>query len=445
MTPFTYTSSLKKIPQKYSKFLDEEQKNLNATCALQGSDKQYETDYASINVPFDKKQLNQIKKVIAAKKKLDINTIIIIGIGGSNLGTLAIHQALNGLLYNDTKKPQVFFADTTDPIYLSNLQQIIEKKIKLKKNILLNIVTKSGSTIETIANFQVLVHLLKKLYRNYKDYIVVTTNKNSPLDIWAQQETIAVLYIPKLVGGRYSVLTAVGLFPLGLMGIKIEKLLEGAQDAITYSLKKNSTAQQSATAIYEAYQNGYIIHDLFIFALNLEGFGKWYRQLSGESLGKQSLKTPHKPCNLIPTVSMGSADLHSVAQLYLGGKPPVFTTFVGIKNWNRTLKIKNDVSLKTLNASIQGKTINEIMTAIFHGTMDAFKKQKRNFDYYVLPEINEYYIGNLLQTSMIQMIYLAKLCNVNPFNQPHIELYKNETQKFLDQGKTHKLHKKTER
>jgi glucose-6-phosphate isomerase len=432
MKPIIYTHSLKKFPQNYIKSLSEEQKNLNETYSLQGSDRQYETNYASINVPFDKPQLNQIKKVIAAKKKLDIDTIIIIGIGGSNLGTLAIHQALNGLLYNETKKPQVFFADTTDPIYLSNLQQLIENKIKLKKNILLNIVTKSGSTIETTANLQVLVEPLKKTFKNYNDYIVVTTDKGSPLDIWAQQETITVLYIPKLVGGRYSVFTAVGLFSLGFIGINVEKLLKGAQDATVSSLQKNSIAQQSAAAIYDAYQNGYIIHDLFIFALNLEGFGKWYRQLSGESLGKQTLHDPDKYCSLTPTVSMGSADLHSVAQLYLGGKPPIFTTFIGIKKWNQTLKIKNDTSLKKLNTSIQEKTINEIMDAIFHGTMDAFKKQEINFDCCILPEINEYYMGNLLQTCMIQMIYLAKLCNVNPFNQPHVELYKKEIKKILN-------------
>jgi len=437
---FKYTD-LKKPVKSLLNDLSEEQKNLKTTFDLRETKKCYETDYAFINIPFDESLIKNVKKVIAEKRKLKIDSLVVIGIGGSNLGTLAIHQAINGLLYNEQQPTTKFYcADTTDPTYLAQLITTLEEQLHEKKNILLNVVTKSGTTTETIANFQVLLELLKGYRSDYKKYTVVTTDKDSPLDLWAKKEKITCLNVPTLVGGRYAVLSAVGLFPLGFIGIDIEQLQAGARDAVkssmNNSLKKQdnpeeSNAIKSALAIYQAYQNGLHIHDLFIFALELEGLGKWYRQLSGESLGKATLNDPKKRCNLTPTVSMGSVDLHSVVQLYLGGLPPTFTTFICIKQWRNTIKVPKDKSLHILDVNIQGKTVNEIMDAIFYGTIASYKKEKKEFIVCTLPEVKAYYLGNLMQTFMIQMIYLAKLFNVNPFNQPEVELYKKETRKIL--------------
>lgn len=427
-----FSTTLKKTTKKIKHLLTEEQKILQTTFDVRKTSQKYETDYASINVPFDESIVKKVKKVITEKQKLSIDSLVVIGIGGSNLGTLAIHQALNGLLYNDQNKiPSLYFADTTDPNYLSQLMIILESKLKNHKNILLNIVTKSGSTVESITNFQVLLELVKKYQPDYKKYIVVTTDQNSPLDQWAKHEQITRLQVPTLVGGRYSVLSEVGLFPLGFIGIDIEQLHAGARDAVESGLKKESDAIKNACAIYHAYQKGFIIHDLFIFALELEGLGKWYRQLSGESLGKPLKDDPQMRCILTPTVSIGSIDLHSVTQLYLGGLPPTFTTFIGIQHWNKTIKIKKDTSLAILDQTIQEKTVNEIMNAIFHGTIAAYKKQKKPYTILMLPQINEYHLGYLMQTCMIQIMYLGKLCNVNPFNQPQVELYKKETKRIL--------------
>ena len=436
MKSILYTTPIKKIPRTFNNLLLEEQKNLQNTVELEKTDKKYTTHYSYLNVPFDKSIIKDVKKVIENKKKLDINTLVVIGIGGSHLGTAAIHQAINGLLYNEvTTKTKIFFADTTDPHYLAQLIKILEKKQQQGKNILLNIVTQSGTTVETIANFEILVELLKKDHLHYQDYIVVTTNANSPLDHWAQKEKIRCLYIPPLVGGRYSVLSAVGLFPLGFIGINIDQLLLGARHAITASLKKQNFVQKSAYTIYEAYQKGQHIHDLFIFALELEAFGKWYRQLTGESLGKGTIDNPQKRRFLTPTVSLGTSDLHSVAQLYLGGLPPTFTTFIGIKHWQSIIKIKTDPTLKPLSSDLQGKTINDIIAAIFSGTIGAYKKQHKNFAICMIPEINEYFIGNLIQSCMLQTTYLGKLLNVHPFDQPHVELYKKEVRKILKKKK----------
>ena len=127
--------------------------------------------------------------------------------------------------------------------------------------------TKSGSTVETLTNFHILIELLKKYQLDYKKYIVVTTDQNSSLDQWAQHEDITCLHVPALVGGRYSVFSEVGLFPLGFIGIDIEHLHTGARDAVEAALKKENDVIKGALAIYHAYQDGLIIHDLFIFAL----------------------------------------------------------------------------------------------------------------------------------------------------------------------------------
>ena len=426
----TITGTYPKIKKKYADKihqLEEEQKRIKKIVQLKETKKNYSTDYASINLPFDESILLDIKHVIAEKRKLSIESMIVIGIGGSNLGTIAIHQAINGLLYNEQQPPiKLYFADSIDPTYISQLVTTLEEQLQRDKHILLNVVTKSGTTTETIANFQVLLEIIREYEFNYQDYIVVTTDENSPLDKWAKKEKVTTLHIPKKVGGRYSVFSPVGLFPLGMIGIDIDQLQTGARNAIKESLTKNSLAFQSAAAIYQAYEEGLHIHDLFIFAQELEGVGKWYRQLSGESLGKELLDDPTKRCSLTPTISIGSADLHSVAQLYLGGLPLTFTTFLSIKQWRNTITLPLNSTLTTVNTIIQNKSLNEIMNAIINGTITAYKKQKKAFGTCIIPEVSPYYLGNLLQTFMIQMMYLGNLFNVNPFNQPHVELYKKE-------------------
>ncbi len=428
----TYPKIKKKYAHKINQ-LEEEQKKIKKTFKLRESKKNYSTEYASINLPFDESLLHEVKRIIAEKRKLSIDSLVVIGIGGSNLGTIAIHQSINGLLYNEQKPPiKLYFADSVDPTYTAQLITTLEEQFQREKNILLNIVTKSGSTTETIANAQVFIEALKEYTSHYQDYIVITTDKNSPLDLWAQKEKIATLHIPKNVGGRYSVFSSVGLFPLGMIGIDIDQLQTGAQAAVKESLTTtDNLAFQSALAIYQAYEEKLHIHDLFIFAQELEGVGKWYRQLSGESLGKELLDNPKKQCSLTPTISIGSADLHSVTQLYLGGLPPTFTTFISIEQWRNLVTLPINGSLSMINPAIQNKSLNEIMNAIAQGTMTAYKKQKKVFGSCIIPEISAYYIGNLLQTFMIQMMYLGNLFNVNPFNQPHVELYKKEIKRIL--------------
>lgn len=391
---------------------------------------------ASLNLPDDQDILTIVEKTVNKKVTKDLKYLINIGIGGSNLGTKAIYDALFGFFdpLEPDRYPKIIFADTNNPNKLAKIKKIISQKIKSATEILINIVSKSGETTETIANFEILIKPLFNRFPSINDRVVVTTGKNSPLWREAKKKGIDCLPIPKKVGGRYSVFSAVGLFPLAAVGINIKKLRQGALKARRESTQKDylkDPALISAIITYYHYQKNKNINNTFFFAGELESLGKWYRQLMGESLGKTDCYG-HKNClvGITPIVSIGSTDLHSVGQLYLGGPKDKITTFVAVKNNNHDQRIGQRF-FNRLVPIIKGKKLSTIMDSILKGTKTAYKKQKLPFMEVFLKENNESALGEYLQFKMIEMMYLAKLLNVNAFNQPHVELYKKETRKIL--------------
>jgi glucose-6-phosphate isomerase len=419
----------------------------------------YDSDYASINLPSDKACLESVMALIENKKKLDIEMLIVIGIGGSNLGTIAVHRAIHGDFYNDRLcecgnnelggsknhgqkgqiMPKVYFADTVDTDYICDLLKIAELELKAGKNILINLITKSGTTTETVANFEVFLHLLKKYKpKNYYDYIVAITDNGSNLWDYAKKNNIACLQVPIKVGGRYSVFSPVGLFPLGFLGINIEDLLSGAQSILPECLRVSecdslqvNQAAISAAIIHENYINGKNIHDTFIFSKYLKYFGCWYRQLVGESIGKKLDKFGDiVHVGITPTTSVGSVDLHSVAQLYLGGPMDKFTTFITVEP-KCEIVIPEEKDFEEFVENIHGKSLKFVMNALANGTKEAYKNDKRPFVSMHMPLVDEYFMGQLLQFKMFEVIYFGFLLNVNPFDQPQVELYKKEARKIL--------------
>jgi glucose-6-phosphate isomerase len=383
----------------------------------------YETEYAAINLPYDAELIEHVKIVAQKKQTLNPTVMVVIGIGGSNLGTMAVHEAVKGKLYNETANMKVYYADTVDADYISEIKQHVEFELTKGNNVLLNVISKSGTTTETVANFELFLDLLKKARpHDYQQYVVVTTDEGSALWNYAVDNAMTCFAIPNAVGGRYSVLSAVGLFPLCMLGIDIDALCEGARTVtdvcIAHDVEKN-VAALSAIILYEQYKKGVTIHDTFLFSVSCEGIGKWYRQLTGESIGK-AYDRDGKRVNvgITPTVSIGSVDLHSVAQLYLGGPYDKYTTFISFE--------KNDTDL-----AISHRSFSNIMDAILKGTKIAYHADKRPFSSFILPEKSEFYIGQLLQIKMIEMMYLGYLLDVNPFDQPQVELYKKETRKIL--------------
>lgn len=391
-----------------SKKLSKEVENMNLESKMNFKD-----DRSSINLPLDKNMVRGVKEFVRDKLKLNPKYIIVIGIGGSNLGTMAIQEAVLGKLYNQLNpKIKVLYADTVDSDSLADITKLIES---VKGNVILNVISKSGTTTETVANFDVLLNVLRKYKKNPRKHIVATTDFDSKLWNYALVHDVDALSIPNKVGGRYSVFSPVGLFPLGMLGINLDKLLQGAADMRKRCLDKNlnkNPAVISASLLYLNCKKGRTINDNFIFSKDLESVGKWYRQLMGESIGKR------KDLGITPTVSIGSIDLHSMAQLYLGGPRDKFTTFISLeKNKKDNPKLKRS------------------MDAIIQGTKTAFKKGKIPHTSITLQDKSEYSMGQLLQFKMMEMMYLGVLFNVNPFDQPNVEDYKSETRKLLSKKK----------
>jgi len=396
----------------------------------------YEDVRASINLSVDAETVQQVLTVVNRKKMLNPNYIVVIGIGGSNLGTVAVFEAVLGKKHNQKHQwKNMLFADTVDADLLNDIKEIVEPVLKNNGNILLNVVSKSGSTTETIANFEVLMSLLERYVENPEDFVVVTTDHDSKLWHLAKKEGYDVLEIPKNVGGRFSVFSAVGLFPLAMIGINIIALLEGAKmmrsHCLTEGIEHNPAAQAAAISFLQ-YSDNKNIHDLFLFSDDLESVGKWYRQLFAESLGKEfDINGEQVFTGFTPTFSIGSTDLHSMAQLYLGGPYDKLTTFVQVKNNKQKINLPNLKECDELVHGIQGKNLQEIMNAIYEGVKTAFVKGNRPFMEVMLPDKSEESIGQFLQFQMMQVMLLGSLLQVNPFDQPNVEAYKKETRRLL--------------
>lgn len=389
----------------------------------------YDDPYSAICLPADSAQQAQVKDLADAKLALKPVLAVVVGIGGSNLGTQAVYQALYAA--QDAQIP-LYFADTVDSQSIGALLVKAERALKAGKNILIIAISKSGSTTETIANFECFLALLIKYQpKEYQKSIVVITDKDSPFWQLSKKKQFDVLEIPAHIGGRFSVLSAVGLFPLAIAGVDIEQLCAGAQEitASCIALVQDNPAFRFASMLAFHYAKGIAIHDLFVFSVALEGLGKWQRQLLGESLGKPSQQG--KPLGITPTVSVGSTDLHSVGQLYLGGPNVRVTTFVWVQNPGITVQVPDMPEFNTLVPHLQKKSLNSIMEAIFKGTQKAYADAQCAFMTIMMPEKNAFYIGQFLQMQMIATIYLGALLKVNTFDQPQVELYKRNTRKIL--------------
>lgn len=390
----------------------------------------YASEYAFTYIPFDESNIETIQKVILEKQKLQPVSLVVIGIGGSNLGTYAVHEAINGKLYNQNnstypdsnRRIKAYFADTVDSDYINSIAQLIEQELIQNKNVIINIVSKSGTTLETIAIFEYFLSILKKYKpQSFNEYVVITTDLDSPLYNYGKNIKSTILIIPKNVGGRYSVFSSVGLFPLAMLGVNIKELIKGACNC------NLNDAAISAAILYQHYKSGINIHDTFLFSVNLEQLGKWYRQLMAESLGKNNI-------GMTPTVSIGTTDLHSLLQLNLGGPRDKFTTFVTIDN-KTNIKVPILHEFGNMFAEIEGLEFSKLMHSIIKGNEIAYKKNNRPFCTIELEDKSEYNLGQFMQFKMYEIVYLAYLFNVNPFDQPNVEAYKIETKHILNKYK----------
>ncbi len=395
---------------------------------------------SSINLPSDSVKMEEVKRVVQQVRTKNLKYIVVIGIGGSNLGTKAIYDALWG--HYETLEPHRFpkllFSDTTDVKWLAKCGSFLQKEINSPDEILMVCISKSGGTTELIVNFEILFGFLKKKWNTFLNRCIVITDEGSKLALLASQKGILLLFIPKEVGGRYSVFSPVGLFPLMLLGVDCKELLSGARamrDICLSTRVEKNPALQSALVQFLLNGEQRTISDMFLFAPSLESLGKWYRQLLAESIGKEfdrDGKVVH--CGIMPTVSIGSTDLHSMGQLYLAGPNDKMTTFVSVASVGSN---KENVSVPKkgvfngLVDSIYGKTSAEIMNAILSGIKRTYQKKKIPFCEIVLDDISPKSLGEFMQFKMMEVMFLGELFNVNAFDQPNVEEYKIETKRVL--------------
>lgn len=388
--------------------------------------KQYQTVYASLYAPFDTDAQHAVQNLVDHYAQHDIATVVVIGIGGSAMGTRAIASALN---------KQIIFLETVDSDACTAILAQLEALLKAGKKIVVTVITKSGTTTETIVNFQLVLALMQKyLPQTYQEYIVVITDTGSPLENVAHAKKFHILSIPPQVGGRYSVFSAVGLFPLALVGIDIEQLLAGARDgyaAATTDSIENNAARSACTKVVQ-YKNGITLFDMFIFSLSFADIGLWYRQLFAESLGKAyNTHGSLVEIGMTPLVSIGSTDLHSIGQRYLGGSRAIFTTFLDVAKNNSNVHIPHYPEFDICVKHIQDRPVADIMQAIVAGTKHAYAADCRPFMSVTIPDKDAYFCGKLLQMYMCEVMYMGYLLEVDPFDQPAVEAYKKETRRLL--------------
>lgn len=397
----------------------------------------YEAPEASLNLLDDDYLSHRIECLSGQIAGEDLKYIIVCGIGGSSLGAKAVYEAMYGtrdmLL---PRMPKLVFIETVSGEGFSKVQALVDT-LSSKREVIVLVISKSGSTTETIVNFEVIAEMLTKKFGDISDRFVAITDENSRLDLAADERSIERLFIPKNVGGRYSVFSAVALLPLRLAGVDTSGLRAGAQAMLTRCLSGDhleNPAMVSAALIALHYKAGKGIHNSFFFSPRLESVGKWYRQLMGESIGKRlNLEGDEVHTGIVPIVSIGSTDLHSMAQLYFGGPRSIFTTLVEVEEAKERYRVPHHPFLGELVEGTAGKEAHEILEALYEGMKTAYQESDVPYVQMTLPTVTAFSIGEYLQWKMIETMYLARLLNVNAFDQPDVEGYKEETRKNLEE------------
>lgn len=380
---------------------------------------------ASLNLPTDHATRVAVE---AVRKKFvfpDLRWVVVVGIGGSSLGTEAIYEAIMGRFDRVTGRyPKLLCLDTCDPTSIETATELLSSLAP--SQFVCVFVSKSGTTTETLVNIQALCDAWGK--KVPRDRFVVISGDGSPLTAWAKENRVSWLPIPEKVGGRFSALSAVGLLPLSLLVPGAwHELLDGARTMVdrcvaTHQAEKNP-AVTSAAVLFAHTEAGMAFSDLFLFEPSLRALGLWYRQLFGESIGKTTKA-------LIPTVSVGSTDLHSVGQWYLGGPNNGVTTFVSVKKSGEESPLR-DGPFSAVVPGLSGKKPSEVMHAILSGTMRAYSERKRPFMHVEFDSVSMREVGAFMQFKMIEEMLLARLMKINAFDQPAVESYKEHTRQLL--------------
>lgn len=376
-----------------------------------------------------------IETAKSIRKKFD--NFVVLGIGGSALGPMALFQALCHLHHNELPKskrkaPKFYVEDNVDPERMKALLDVIDVK-----KTMFNVITKSGSTSETMTQYLIIYDILKKvLGEDAKNHVIATTSaeKGNLIKI-AKEEGFKTFYIPDGVGGRFSELCPVGLLPAAVLGIDVKALLEGAKfmdKRCSKSDVRKNPALMAGLLQYIAINKGNNISVMMPYADGLKLMADWYAQLWGESLGKAVDLDGNKVfVGQTPVKALGVTDQHSQVQLYTEGPFDKVITLIGVKNYRTTVEIPNGCENIPAVNFLCGHTMNELITAEMNATEYALTRSQRLNNKIVLPEINAFTMGQLMMFFMLETAYTGALLNIDTFNQPGVEEGKNATYALL--------------
>ena len=377
---------------------------------------------------YDKEEFNRIKK--AAKKiQKDSEVLIVIGIGGSYLGARAVIEALTNTFYNFEKRntPQILYAgNNISSRYIQDMIELIGNR-----DFSINVISKSGTTTEPAIAFRIFKEVLENKYgiEEAKNRIYVTTDKKrGALKTLSDNEGYETFVIPDNVGGRYSVLTAVGLLPIATAGIDIDKLIIGAkmaQDKYSDKSLKYNTCYQYAVIRNILYLDDKNVEILANYEPKLHYFNEWWKQLFGESEGKDNK-------GIFPAGVDFTTDLHSMGQYIQEGRRDLFETVINIETPDDDILVKEDEdNLDGLNY-LKGKSLDYINKKAMEGTIMAHVKGGVPNIIINMKRLNEEAIGELIYFFELACAMSGKILGVNPFNQPGVEEYKTNMFRLLE-------------
>lgn len=418
------------ISQKAIMEYKEQVENIHKELHKKANDEKDFVGWLELPTNYDKKEFSRIKK--AAKKiKKESDILVVIGIGGSYLGARAVIEALtssfnNMLTEKQRKYPQILYVgNNLSPNYINELIEYIGDK-----DFSVNVISKSGTTTEPAIAFRIFREILENKYgiEEARSRIYVTTDKErGALKTLADNEGYEKFVIPDNVGGRYSVLTAVGLLPIATAGIDIEKLMQGAQNAQERyddpNLKYNECYKYAVTRniLYKLYKNTEILVN---YEPKMHYFTEWWKQLYGESEGKDQK-------GIFPAGVDFTTDLHSMGQYIQEGRRNLFETVISIENPKSDITINSDEdNLDGLNY-LSGKTLDYVNKKAMEGTVKAHVSGDVPNIMINIERLDEENIGELIYFFEKACAMSGMILGVNPFNQPGVEEYKKNMFKLL--------------
>lgn len=354
---------------------------------------------------------------------------VLLGMGGSALGPQAVHQALLPYYYNELSpekrnyRPRFYVVDNIDPTRFNNLLATLDlEKTKF------NVVSKSGNTSETLAQFLIVRKKLKEVCgEHFHEHIVVTTDRErGNLVSLAEHEGYERFSIPQGIGGRFSELTPVGLLPAAVCGIDIFELLDGAID-MDQQIRKHedvfqNPAQLRAALAYLSLKQGKTISVFMPYADGLKTMADWYAQLWAESLGKRYDRQGQEVwTGQTPVKALGVTDQHSQMQLYTEGPKDKIFTFVTVEQVKEDILIPWEPDLDESLQFLGNHQLSELLQAEFKATEYALTLAERLHQTIILPELSAYTVGQLLLLLEWETAYMGELLNINAFDQPGVE------------------------